>query len=56
MIADVIEHTDHRANASIEFIDDNGQLIALMEGYECVRDSSLQTAFHKNELGKKENV
>ena len=56
VIADVIEHTDHRANASIEFIDDNGQLIALMEGYECVRDSSLQTAFHKNELGKKENV
>lgn len=50
VIAEVIEHTDHRANASIEFIDDKGQLIALMEGYECVRDGSLLTAFKENEL------
>jgi malonyl CoA-acyl carrier protein transacylase len=56
VIADVIEHTAHRANASIEFLDGKGQLIALMEGYECVRDSSLQTAFKENELDKKENV
>ncbi len=50
VIADVIEQTDHRANASIEFIDDKGQLIAVMEGYECVRDSSLQLAFKENAL------
>ncbi len=56
VIADVIEHTDHRANASIEFIDNKGQLIAVMAGYECVRDSSLQIAFKENELDKKENV
>lgn len=50
VIADVIEHTDHRANASIEFIDNKEQLIAVMEGYECVRDSSLQIAFKENAL------
>ena len=50
VIADVIEHTDHRAKASIEFIDNKGQLIASMEDYECVRDSSLQIAFKENEL------
>ena len=50
VIADVIEHTDHRANASIEFIDNKGQLIALMEGYECVRDGSLKSAFNENVL------
>jgi acyl transferase domain-containing protein/acyl carrier protein/NAD(P)-dependent dehydrogenase (short-subunit alcohol dehydrogenase family) len=52
----VNEQTDHRANAAIEFLDSKGQLIALMDGYECVRDSSLQIAFNKNELDKKENV
>ncbi len=56
VIADVIEQTNHRANASIEFLNSKGTLIALMEGYECVRDSSLQTAFGDNELLGKENV
>jgi hypothetical protein len=56
IIAEVLEHTDHRANASIEFIDNKGQLIGIMEGYECVRDGSLLTAFKENELGKQENV
>jgi malonyl CoA-acyl carrier protein transacylase len=56
IIASVIEHTNHRANASIEFVDKKGILIALMEGYECVRDGSLLLAFKENELDKKENV
>jgi len=50
IIAVVNEQTDHRANAAIEFIDRKGQLIALMDGYECVRDSSLQIAFKENSL------
>ena len=50
VIVDVIEHTNHRANASIEFVDNKGTLIALMEGYECVRDSSLKLAFKENAL------
>lgn len=56
VIAGVIEHTNHRANASIEFLDNKGTLIALMQGYECVRDSSLITAFKENELDKEENI
>jgi len=56
VVADVVEHTDHRANASIEFVDNKGALIAIMDGYECVRDSSLITAFKENELDKEENV
>jgi len=56
IIAEVNEQTDHRANAAIEFLDSKGQLVALMDGYECVRDSSLQIAFKKNKLDKKENV
>ncbi len=50
IITVVNEKTDHRANASIEFIDSKGQLIALIDCYECVRDSSLQMAFEKNQL------
>ena len=50
VIAGVKEHTDHRANASIEFLNNKGELIALMEGYECVRDKSLKEAFYKNNI------
>jgi hypothetical protein len=50
IIIEVNSRTKHQANASIEFIDSKGQLIALIDGYECVRDSSLQTAFKKNKL------
>jgi hypothetical protein len=31
-------------------VDNKGTLIALMEGYECVRDSSLELAFKENAL------
>ena len=50
IIAGVNEQTDHRANAAIEFLDNKGQLIALIDGYECVRDRSLQIAFKENSL------
>ncbi|MCG8377998.1 MAG: SDR family NAD(P)-dependent oxidoreductase [Proteobacteria bacterium] len=50
IVAEVIKHTNNRANASIEFIDNEGKLIAIMDGYECVRDGSLQTAFKENDL------
>ena len=52
----VNEYTDHRANAAIEFLDNKGELIALIDGYECVRDSSLQSAFKKNKFDKIKNV
>ncbi|MEM6998674.1 MAG: SDR family NAD(P)-dependent oxidoreductase [Pseudomonadota bacterium] len=56
IVINVDEQSDHRAKASIEILDKNGQLIALMDGYECVRDSSLQTVFKNNVLDKKENA
>jgi Polyketide synthase dehydratase N-terminal domain len=56
IIVEVNDHTDHRANAEIEFIDSKGELVAVMDGYECVRDASLQAAFKKNKLDTKENV
>ena len=46
----VIEHSEHRALATIEFIDQNEQLIARIDEYECVIDASLQEAFSKNKL------
>jgi malonyl CoA-acyl carrier protein transacylase len=54
IIAVVNEKTNNRANAAIEFLDSKGQLIAQMDGYECVRDASLQNAFKKNSLNLEE--
>lgn len=48
----VNEYTDHRANAAIEFLDNKGELIALIDAYECVRDKSLESAFSKNSLNQ----
>jgi len=46
----VIDHSEHRAIATIEFIDQNDQLIARIDNYECVIDASLEEAFAKNTL------
>jgi len=46
----VIDHSEHRAIATIEFIDKNDQLIARIDNYECVIDASLEEAFAKNKL------
>lgn len=54
IIVVVNEKTNHKAKAAIEFLDSEGKLIALMDGYECVRDSSLQAAFKKNSLSLEE--
>jgi len=56
IVAVVNEKNNHKAKAAIEFLDSEGKLIALMDGYECVRDASLQAAFKKNKLDAKENV
>jgi hypothetical protein len=41
---------DHAATADIEFLDSAGDLVARMEGYECVIDPSLADAFARNQL------
>jgi hypothetical protein len=42
--------TDHSATAAIEFLDHAGNLLARMDGYECVMDATLESAFALNQL------
>jgi acyl transferase domain-containing protein/acyl carrier protein/NAD(P)-dependent dehydrogenase (short-subunit alcohol dehydrogenase family) len=42
--------TTHAATATIEFLDKQQNLIARIEGYECVIDASLNEAFKRNTL------
>jgi hypothetical protein len=46
----VIERSGHRVLATIEFIDETDHLIARIENYECIVDTSLEEAFAKNKL------
>ena len=48
--AAVTESGEHRAVADIEFQDLSGALVARLEGYECVIDTSLNEAFRRNRL------
>jgi hypothetical protein len=44
---------NHGASADIEFLDrTSGKLIARLENYECIIDSSLQKAFQRNQLAQ----
>jgi hypothetical protein len=52
IIINVLDHSEHRALAKIEFLDQNNQLIARIDNYECVIDASLEEAFSKNKLHK----
>jgi acyl transferase domain-containing protein/NAD(P)-dependent dehydrogenase (short-subunit alcohol dehydrogenase family)/acyl carrier protein len=48
--ARIEKSSNHGATAMIEFIDPaNGALVARMDGYECVMDSSLNEAFRRNQ-------
>src|SRR5690606_34970638 len=48
----ITAHTAHRAEATIDFTNwGGGDLVARIEGYECVLDPSLETAFARNTLG-----
>jgi acyl transferase domain-containing protein/acyl carrier protein/NAD(P)-dependent dehydrogenase (short-subunit alcohol dehydrogenase family) len=47
----VTTERNHGASADIEFLDrTSGKLIARLENYECIIDSSLQKAFQRNKL------
>jgi len=41
---------NHEVKANIEFLDPASKLIARINGYECVMDASLNTAFRHNQL------
>ena len=50
--ARVTKHSPHRAEATIDFTNwGGGDLVARIEGYECVIDPSLEDAFARNTLG-----
>ena len=46
----VKEHSPHRATVDIWFSDRAGELVAQINGYECVIDASLNQAFRHNQL------
>ena len=50
IIARITKDTEHAAEATIEFVDDAGRLVAQIERYECVLDASLRDAFKHNQL------
>ena len=45
------KHSDLHAVADIDYHDAAGQLVARIEGYECVMDASLQRAFRRRVVG-----
>jgi len=50
IVAEIREAIETRAVADIEFLDADEDLVARLEGYECVIDQSLNEAFCHNEL------
>lgn len=50
VVASVKEHSPHRATVDIVFSDRAGELVAVIHGYECVIDASLNQAFRRNQL------
>lgn len=56
IIVQVTSHNDHKAVANIEFIQaGTGTLVARITDYECVLDSSLNSAFKRNTITKQIN-
>ncbi len=50
MVAEIREAIATRAVADIEFLDADEDLVARLDGYECVIDLSLNQAFCRNQL------
>ena len=50
VVIKIRENGNKLARADIEFLDDEGELVARLENYECVLDTSLSEAFTRNRL------
>ncbi|HZW33668.1 MAG TPA: SDR family NAD(P)-dependent oxidoreductase, partial [Isosphaeraceae bacterium] len=50
VLAEIRQTTGAKAVADIEVLDNHGELIARLDSYECVIDSSLTQAFRRNQL------
>ena len=48
----VLESSPRRARADVDFLGPDGLPVARIEGYECVIDASLQSAFRRNGVGQ----
>ncbi|MFI5455292.1 MAG: SDR family NAD(P)-dependent oxidoreductase [Isosphaerales bacterium] len=48
VLAEIRHASDTRAVADVEFLDAHGELVARLDSYECVIDSSLNQAFRRN--------
>ena len=54
IVIEVRERTNGKVVSDIDWIDDDGRLLARLEGYESVVDSSLSKAFRHNRLDESE--
>jgi hypothetical protein len=52
VVAAVTRESAHRALANLVFVDRSGEVIARLEDYECVIDTSLNQAFRRNQLAQ----
>jgi acyl transferase domain-containing protein/acyl carrier protein/NADP-dependent 3-hydroxy acid dehydrogenase YdfG len=52
VVARVTQATELQARADILFSDEDGLLVARIDGYECVIDASLNQAFRRNQLAQ----
>jgi len=50
VLAEIRHASDTRAVDDVEFLDAGGELVARLDSYECVIDSSLNQAFRRNQL------
>jgi acyl transferase domain-containing protein len=48
VVAKASRRADGLAGADMEFVDENGALVARLDGYECAADASLSSAFRRN--------
>ena len=51
VVAQIAKDAPGLAVADIEVLDASGEVVARLEGYECVIDASLNPAFRRNRLG-----
>jgi len=54
VVARVTRAEPHKAIADVEFLDEDGSVVARIDDYECVIDASLNTAFRRNQPARAE--
>lgn len=50
IVASATQKNTNKANAKIEFVDKDGNLIAVLDGYEAIVDNSLYRSFRRNQI------